>query len=66
MCNVDLIAKIQTTFSSPGVVHETLTLHRAHSLFFTGLPSSVDSWFPGLVAMVTRILLLGFQPMECF
>jgi len=30
-----------------GVVHETLTLHRAHSLFFTGLPSSVDSWFPG-------------------
>jgi len=30
-----------------GIVHETLTLHKAHSLYLTGSPSSQDSWFPG-------------------
>lgn len=30
-----------------GIVHETLTLHKAHSLFLAGVPSEQDSWFPG-------------------
>lgn len=30
-----------------GVVHETLTLHRAHSLYLAGISSDQDSWFPG-------------------
>lgn len=30
-----------------GVVHETLTLHKAHSLFLSGHSSDQDSWFPG-------------------
>lgn len=48
---------LQNNFVNPGgVVHETITVLRAHRISLIGQPQVVYSWFPGYVHIMNEVI----------